>query len=150
MSIWVQRQPLAIHYRLTLCSAELNRNITRFPRRSTAPTPVTPYECTPASSHTSDGPKRTAAGAAGRINQPQGRCEGRKFRFQLLLCVYSTIQRALFTQDLHGQTGTDQAHERKDPAAHVTTLSQLAVGTHTHKQKYTGALTLGAAADSPP
>ena len=23
-----------------------------------------------------------------------------------------------FTQDLHGQTGTDQAHERKDPAAH--------------------------------
>ena len=56
--------------------------------------PVTPYECTPASSHTSDGPKRTAAGAAGRINQSQGRCEGRKFRFQLLLCVYSTIQRA--------------------------------------------------------
>ena len=52
--------------------------------------PVTPYECTPASSHTSDGPKRTAAGAAGRINQSQGRCEGRKFRFQLLLCVYST------------------------------------------------------------
>ena len=59
--------------------------------------PVTPYECTPASSHTSDGPKRTAAGAAGRINQSQGRFEGRKFRFQLLLCVYtvySTIQRA--------------------------------------------------------
>ena len=26
-----------------------------------------------------------------------------------------------FTQDLHGQTGTDQAHERKDPAAHKTT-----------------------------
>ena len=58
--------------------------------------PVTPYERTPASSHTSDGPKRTAAcaAAAGRINQSQGRCEGRKFRFQLLLCVYSTIQRA--------------------------------------------------------
>jgi hypothetical protein len=27
-----------------------------------------------------------------------------------------------FTQDLHGQTGTDQAHERKDPAAHKTSV----------------------------
>ena len=30
--------------------------------------------------------------------------------------IHSNI--LIHTEDLHGQTGTDQAHERKDPAAH--------------------------------
>ena len=58
----------------------------------------------------------------------------RNCRFRAVLAQLR-LKSTSFIQDPHGQTGTDQAHERRDPAAHVTTLSSpysMAIGGTLH------------------